>query len=545
MSFDETVDVLVAGSGAAGLCAALAAADHGLDALLIDKGSLAGGGSSWSNGGIWVGDNTIARREGFADSREETIAYLHFLGAGHAVEENLLAYVDGSMRALDYFSARGIPFQIVHGLPDHYYDMAPGSKPQGRMIEVPLVSAYDLGPWRDKTEVSPYVSSIATFEEQMEWGGWANMKSWDQAQLSDRTASDMRGRGAGLVVHLLKAVLARGVPIRLETAATGLVTEKGAVTGVTVHHDGRDMRIGARRGVVLATGSYASNPRLAREFESYADWESFFPSTIDGDGMLMASEIGAAVRQIPDFMCHFLGYRVPPTWRSEPPYFIEAGTNVLSFPFSLVVNRYGRRFADESYFQAILNGLRQFDVWRHEHPNMPCFAIFDQNFADRYTFAGAAAGTPIPDWVARAADLPGLAAQLGVDGKQLTATVARFNVGARVGKDADFERGSAAWSRYYTGDLTHKPNANLGALERPPFYGVKLVVSGCSSAGLMTNGHGQAMHTRGHPIPGLYASGDVTAYLEQGAGFQAGTALGRGMTFSYLAVTHMVSCAGT
>ena len=123
--------------------------------------------------------------------------------------------------------------------------------------------------------------------------------------------------------------------------------------------------------------------------------------------------------------------------------------------------------------------------------------------------------------------------------------MARFNVSARVGKDADFERGSAAWSRYYTGDLTHKPDANLGALERPPFYGVKLVVSGCSSAGLMTNGHGQAMHTRGASIPGLYASGDVTAYLEQGAGFQAGTALGRGMAFSYLAVTHMVSCAGT
>ena len=91
------------------------------------------------------------------------------------------------------------------------------------------------------------------------------MKSWDQAQLSERTASDMRGRGAGLVVHLLKAVLARGVPVRLETAATGLVTEKGAVTGVTVRYDGRDIRIGVRRGVVLATGSYASNPRLARD----------------------------------------------------------------------------------------------------------------------------------------------------------------------------------------------------------------------------------------------------------------------------------------
>jgi 3-oxosteroid 1-dehydrogenase len=442
--------------------------------------------------------------------------------------------------ALEYFAARGIPFQLVHGLPDHYYDMAPSSKPQGRMIEVPLVSAYDLGPWHNKTEVSPYVPSIVTFEEGLTWGGWANMKNWDQELLAERRARDMRGRGAGLVVHLLKAVLARGVPVRLSTAARALMTEKGTVTGVVVDGEGKETRIGARRGVMLATGSYASNPRMARQLEGYADWETFFPTTIDGDGMVMASEIGVAVQKISDFMCHFLGYRVPPEWKAGPPYFIEAGTNLLSFPFSLVVNRHGERFADESYFQAILNGLRQFDVWRHEYINMPCFVLFDRTFADRYSFGGAPAGSPIPDWVPHADDLAGLASLLGIDGARLTATVARFNAGARLGEDPEFKRGSAAWSRLYTGDLTHKPNANLGPLERAPFYGLKLVVSGCSSAGLTTNGRGQAMHLRGHPIPGLYASGDVTAYLEQGAGFQAGTALGRGMTFSYLAVQHMI-----
>jgi 3-oxosteroid 1-dehydrogenase len=100
VSLDETVDVLVVGSGMAGLCAALAAADHGLSTLVIDKADKVGGGSSWSNGGIWVGNNEIARREGIGDSREEAIAYLRYLGAGHAVEENLLSYVDGSCRRL-------------------------------------------------------------------------------------------------------------------------------------------------------------------------------------------------------------------------------------------------------------------------------------------------------------------------------------------------------------------------------------------------------------------------------------------------------------
>jgi hypothetical protein len=204
-----------------------------------------------------------------------------------------------------------------------------------------------------------------------------------------------------------------------------------------------------------------------------------------------------------------------------------------------VVNRYGERFADESYFQAILNGLRLFDVWRHENPNTPCYAIFDQSYADRYTFGNAPAGAPIPDWVVRADTLQALGVKLGIDGERMQATVARFNEAARLGEDPDFRRGSAAWSKYYTGDLTHKPNANLGPLERAPYYGVKLVVSGSSSAGLLTNGRGQVMHIRGHPIAGLYASGDVSAYVEQGSGFQAGTALGRGMAFSYLAVKHM------
>lgn len=523
----------------AGLCAALAAADQGLDTLVIDKAAKVGGGTSWSNGGIWVGDSEVARSEGLADSQAETIAYLRFLGAGHEIEENLLVYADQARRALGYFGGLGIPFQLVHGLPDHYYDMAPGSKPQGRMIEVPLISAQELGPWQEKSEISPYVPSIVTFEEAIKWGGWANTKNWEQALLAERRQRDMRGRGAGLVVHFLKAVLARDVPVQLSTAAQRLITEDGAVTGLVVHRDRRDVRIGARRGVVLATGSYSSNPRLARELEGYSDWESFFPPTVDGDGMIMASEVGTAVRKIPDFMCHFLGYRVPSGQAGTGPSFMEAGTNVLSFPFSLVVNRAGERFADESYFQAILNGLRHFDVWRHEHSNMPCFVLFDQNFADRYAFAGSPAGSPIPDWVERADDLGSLAKLLGIDGERLTATVARFNTNSRAGNDPDFGRGTAAWSRFYTGDLTHKPNANLGPLERAPFYGVKLVVSGCSSAGLLTNSRGQAMHVRGHPIPGLYATGDVSAYVEQGAGFQAGTALGRGMTFSYLAVKHM------
>src|SRR5262249_28952754 len=110
----------------------------------------------------------------------------------------------------------------------------------------------------------------------------------------------------------------------------------------------------------------------------------------------------------------------------------------------------------------------------------------------------------------------------------------------RRGEDPDFGRGTAAWSATYAGDLTHQPNANLGPVERGPFYGVRLVPSGISSTGLLTNGHGQVVNVRGQAIPGLYASGNAAAYADYGVGYQSGLSLARGLTFSYLAVKHML-----
>src|SRR3546814_860212 len=138
MKFDVCYDVVVVGSGISGLAAALAATLHGLSAAVFEKGPRAGGGTSYSTGGLWIGNNKFARAAGIADSRDETISYMRFLSAGYDMPSHLLAFVDHANEALDLFHSHGIPFQLVPGLPDHYYDMAPGSKQQGRMIETAL-----------------------------------------------------------------------------------------------------------------------------------------------------------------------------------------------------------------------------------------------------------------------------------------------------------------------------------------------------------------------------------------------------------------------
>lgn len=537
--WDEIFDVVVVGSGMAALSAALAAAEHGLAPVVLEKADLAGGGTVYSYGLVWVGNNSVGRREGYADSREETITYLRYLGAGYEIEENMLAFVEGAPEALDFFIDRGIPFQLCRALPDHYYDAAPGSKPVGRTVEVALISGYELGEWRDRLVRSPYLPVGATSDEAIAWGGHGNYGNWDPAVMEERRRRDVLGCGAGLAAHFLKAVLGRGAPLWLSTPVTRLVTEDGAVTGVVSRRGGREWRLGARRGVVLATGGYEANAELVRRYEAFREWETMFPASVNGDGLLMGAEIGASVHLVAMNMAIFLGFRVPGERSGDPPVFRLAGITDVCRPHTLVVNREGERFADESYFQAILNGLRQFDVWRHRHVNLPCFLIFDQHYADKYPFAGSPAGRPIPDWVSRAGSLRELASVLGIDGARLEATVRRFNKFAEGGRDEDFGRGTAPWGTALTGDPHHRPNPNLGPVERPPFYGVRLVVSGVSSAGLLTNRHGQVLHVRGHAIPGLYASGNVAAFVDYGAGYQAGLSLARGMTWSYLAVRHM------
>jgi 3-oxosteroid 1-dehydrogenase len=205
-----------------------------------------------------------------------------------------------------------------------------------------------------------------------------------------------------------------------------------------------------------------------------------------------------------------------------------------------LVNRLGQRFVDESFFQGIVPHLRYFDAARHEHPNVPCYLIFDQQYPDRYSFANRPAGSTVPDTVPRADTVAELAAKLRVDPKALADTVERFNGYARAGRDEDFHRGESKW-RLASGQAPQAKNPSLGPLEKPPFYGVELHPSVGNSAGLLTNRHGQVMHQRHRPIAGLYASGVAAARTEMGAGYQAGLNLASAMTFSYLAVEHMLA----
>jgi len=541
MNWDEVFDVVVIGSGIAGVSTALAAREAGLRPVLLEKADKLGGGTSFSMGGIWIGMNHLMLAAGYKDSRDDVLSYMRFVGAEETDDERLLAYVDRGPEALKFFEDLGIRFRISRGLTDHYFGVAPGSVAEGRCLNTDFIAATDLGIWQDSILAPRDTPIEVNSEELFNWGGIANINNWPKDVLEERRRNKIRTRGVGVITHFVKQLLARGVMIKRGTRALSLVTENGRVTGVVTDKG----RIAGTRGVMLGCGAYESNPAMAQAYEGLPGFLSMFPPTIDGDGMVMGAELGAQTRTIRNNLAVFLGFNIPGKHPGEEPLFRIVGISEMFCPHTMVVNRDGQRFADETYFQNMVPSLRRYDVKKHRHANLPCYLIFDQQYIDGFSFIDAPRGSEVPAWVSRAGSLEELAVKLTIDPTGLSSTVARFNAFARKGVDEDFRRGEAAWCLAKkdvwkpTREDEKYVSPTLGTLRIPPFYGVELHPSVFASGGLVANASAQVINQRAAPIPGLYAAGNNAVHTEYGVGYQAGFSLGSGMTFGYLAARHM------
>jgi len=531
---DQDYDVVIIGSGIGGLATAVAAAEFGMSAIVLEKHAKLGGGTAASHGGFWVAGNHLARAEGIEDSRENALAYMRFIGGDELDEARMLTFIDRSPEALEFYDRCGVRFLFVKGHGDHYYDGAPGSVGSGRMLEVELISANDLGDWKDAVAVWSQAPLEMTVTEKRKWGGVNDPHNWDNELLERRRRDRLRGRGVGVVTHFLKQALRRDVTVRPAAPVDRLALDDERVIGV-VMQDGATVR--AREGVVIASGAYESNPEMVANYEGLPGFLSMYPPTITGDGITMAMEIGAACRTIHNNLGIFLGFHLPSDEPGEPPSFRLATIAEILCPHTIVVNRAGRRIGDESFFPSMVPTLRQFVTATHDYANLPCYLIFDSQFKERLSFADRPPGSPIPEWVSRGSSVGELAGKLGIDAQGLDGTISRFNEFAATGIDADFHRGERRWS--VGAPKSHGSNPSLGSLAVAPFYGLRLHPSAFASAGLLANSAAQVIHQRHHPICGLYAVGNAAAHNEYGVGYQAGHSLTSGMTFGYLAALHM------
>ena len=537
-------DIVVAGSGAAGMTAALTAARRGLRVVVIEKAATFGGSTARSGGGIWVPGNEVLRRAGVADTAERARAYLaHVAGDGVAPVRQQALLAHGPAMVSFVREHTPLEFAWVPGYAD-YYPEAPGGVAAGRSIEPVPLNARVLGPElaRLNPPYLPAPEGVTITQADYRWlslGPRHPRAMLASAKIAGRMA---RGRllrrhtlsmGQALAAGLRAGLLSAQVPVWLNTPLTGLEITGGRVTGARVIRDGQPAVIAASRGVVLAAGGFERNGEMRRRYQRQpigTEWTTGAAGNT-GDAIMAGEDAGAALDLMEDA---WWGPSIP---LPSGPYFCLAER---SLPGCLLVNGAGQRFVNEAapYVDTV---HAMYDGHSAASPHIPCWLIFDQRYKSTYVFAGLLPGRPFPRrWydagaVYRAPALAELAGQIGVDAQGLDKTVARFGEFAQAGADEDFHRGDSAYDRYY-GDPRRRPNPNLAPLDRPPFYAARIVPGDLGTkGGLVTDERARVLRADGSPIPGLYAAGNASAAVMGHSYAGAGATIGPAMTFGYIA----------
>lgn len=531
----EQYDVVILGSGAAALAAAVTAAGHGAQRVgVFEKSDVVGGTSAMSGGMIWIPCNHHMADAGIPDSRADALQYLDTLSHDRIVAELAEAYVDTGPEMLRWFEDNTpVVFEIVESFPDYHPENPGACRQGGRSLECPLFAFGELGQWQHRVSQSRQLSLHVLMNETTLGRGATTGIS--REVIAKREADDLRGCGQALIGRLLKACLDVGVEIHTDHRATAFDISDGRVSGVQFDTGNGSQRVEARGGVVLATGGFEWNSDLVRSFIRGPMERPVSIESNTGDGLTMSMRAGAA-----------LGNMAEAWWVPVMDVTNDDGDSVPWMvnrervqPRSIMVNAAGKRFANEAAnYNAFGAAFHRIDAGSFTYENLPAWLLFDHRYLVTSGLARYRGEGPVPNWLAAADSLAELGAAVGIDVDGLEETVARWNAQVADLEDPDFGRGRSIHDTHW-GDGTRTPAATLGPIDTAPFYAVQVRPGSLGTkGGPRTNGVGQVLDVDGNLIDGLYAAGNVMASAMGMTYGGAGGTLGPAMVFGFASGRH-------
>lgn len=563
--WDQQFDVIVIGSGAGGMTAALCAKGEGLSAVVLEKESVYGGTTAVSGGGIWIPCNDDIAKNGGSDSYAEALGYVKLLTEGEVPVPRIEAYLQNAPEMVRHLARKfGVAFRGVKLYPD-YYPNRPGGKDGYRSMEPVEFNAALLGTEFDRlrpafagTQVMGrmamnQVEAHVLFTKGKGWIGIVlkmMLRYWLDLGWRLKTKRDRRlTLGQALVAHLRHALLKQDVPVWLESGMEGLIEDNGRVAGVLVKQAGKTLRLRAKRGVVLASGGFENNQQMREQYlpkPTQANWTGA-PRINNGDGIRAGLALGAK-----------LGF-MDLVWGSPTVHVPGASSQTTLFvercaPGCVIVNKKGKRFVNEAAaYPDVVTAMYRDDA--QGNGCVPAWFVFDANFRKKYP-AGLFLPSQIQpdsalpkDWLDkvyfRADSLEALAAKIGVDAAGLKETTRKIGEYAKAGKDPEFGKGDTSIDRYYS-DPTVGPNSCLGPVDTGPFYAIALYPGEIGTkGGLWCDERARVLREDGSVIAGLYAIGNCSAAVMGKTYAGAGSTLGPAMTFGYIAARDLAAAGAT
>lgn len=555
-------DVVVLGSGAAGMAAALFASLAGSKVLLVERTEYVGGTTALSGGTTWVPLTRYLADTNTQDSFDKVMNFLDAAVGEHAPRAMRAAFLKSGAEAIHTLvDNTKVAFRACAYHPDYLADLE-GATVNGRALEPLPYNAGHLGanlkllrpPIPEFTVLGGMMVNREDINNLLQ--RFKTPKSflytlklvgryYRDKLLYGQTARSVMGHA--LIARMLDSVLERGIDLTVSTEVTELKPNSDGSVQLTLKQNGVQKQFQAKGGVILASGGFGRDLNKRKTIYPHGT-PNFSPAALGHTGELhqQVMSLGACYGTADDQPAFW----APVSTRKRADGSLAVFPHFVfdrSKPGTVCIDQTGKRFINESrsyheFGKVMLEGGATTN---------PVWIICDADALQKYGLGMVRLGGDNPrpyladGYLIAGNTLDELAQKLQMPAENLKASIAQMNEAADSGVDTLFKRGSTVYQRA-NGDANHQPNPTLGAIKTAPFYAVQLHPADIGTArGLQADTSARLLREDGSVIDGLYACGNDLNSIMGGTYPGPGITIGPGIVFGYIAAQHASQRAKT